>query len=214
MSAYVSRPAASAILMRRRLRACLRSHAARTRTRGRRRDRYARSGVEDDYRARVESDFRWQLRALRAVPRGDFVNCRNQEFTGYNTMADSGSSDRPASGLMSIPDDLSAAAAAPLLCAGPHDIQRAPQRARKAGDLVAVLGIGDWGHLRPYATPHGIESPPSDDGAEKGELARKVGAHSLYRQFVRDTGQALQKLGGRCSGDRDASGGQGGGATL
>src|SRR6266403_1766373 len=50
---------------------------------------------------------------------GDLVNCRNQEFTGIHR--DGGYAEMliaRASGLMSIPDDLSSVNAAPLLCAG------------------------------------------------------------------------------------------------
>jgi alcohol dehydrogenase, propanol-preferring len=50
---------------------------------------------------------------------GDLVNCRNQEFTGVQH--DGGYAEvliARASGVMSIPDDLAAVDAAPLLCAG------------------------------------------------------------------------------------------------
>ena len=50
---------------------------------------------------------------------GDLVNCRNQEYTGIHH--DGGYAEvmiAKASGLVSIPDDLSSVDAAPLLCAG------------------------------------------------------------------------------------------------
>jgi len=50
---------------------------------------------------------------------GDLVNCPNQEYTGIDH--DGGYAEvmiAKASGLMSIPNELSSAAAAPLLCAG------------------------------------------------------------------------------------------------
>ena len=50
---------------------------------------------------------------------GDLVNCRNQEYTGIHH--DGGYAEvmiAKASGLVSIPDDLLSADAAPLLCAG------------------------------------------------------------------------------------------------
>jgi alcohol dehydrogenase, propanol-preferring len=50
---------------------------------------------------------------------GDLVNCRNQEYTGIHH--DGGYAEvmtAKASGLVAIPDDLSSADAAPLLCAG------------------------------------------------------------------------------------------------
>jgi D-arabinose 1-dehydrogenase-like Zn-dependent alcohol dehydrogenase len=50
---------------------------------------------------------------------GDLVNCRNQKITGVHH--DGGYAEvmiAKANGLMSVPDDLSSADAAPLLCAG------------------------------------------------------------------------------------------------
>src|SRR5258707_7021892 len=110
---------------------------------------------------------------------GDLVNCRNQEFTGIQH--DGGYAEVmivKASGLMSIPDDLSAAAAAPLLCAGLTTFSALRNAPAKAGDLVAVLGIGGLGHLGvQYARHMGFEVAAIGRGAEKAELARKLGAH-------------------------------------
>ena len=48
----------------------------------------------------------------------------------------------------------------------------------KAGDLVAVLGIGGLGHLGvQYARHMGFEVVAIGRGAEKEELALKLGAH-------------------------------------
>src|SRR6202045_2264258 len=74
---------------------------------------------------------------------GDLVNCRNQEYTGIHH--DGGYAEvmiAKASGLVSIPDDLSSAVAAPLLCAGLTTFSALRNAPAKAGDLVAVLGIG------------------------------------------------------------------------
>ena len=48
-----------------------------------------------------------------------------------------------ASGLVSIPDDLSSVDAAPLLCAGLTTFSALRNAPAKAGDLVAVLGCVD-----------------------------------------------------------------------
>ena len=80
--------------------------------------------------------------------RGDLVNCLNQEFTGIQH--DGGYAEvliARASGLMSIPDELSAVDAAPLLCAGLTTFSALRNSPAKAGDLVGVLGIGGLGHL-------------------------------------------------------------------
>src|SRR4029077_18889952 len=79
---------------------------------------------------------------------GDLVNCRNQEYTGIHH--DGGYAEvmiAKASGLVSIPDDLSSVDAAPLLCAGITTFSALRNAPAKAGDLVAVLGIGGLGHL-------------------------------------------------------------------
>src|SRR5262249_24091619 len=80
---------------------------------------------------------------------GDLVNCRNQEYTGIHS--DGGYAEMmiaKASGLMSIPDSLSSADAAPLLCAGLTTFNALRNAPAKAGDLVAVLCIGGTGPLR------------------------------------------------------------------
>src|SRR6202795_333841 len=110
---------------------------------------------------------------------GDLVNCRNQEFTGIQH--DGGYAEvliARASGLISIPDDLSAVAAAPLLCAGLTTFSALRNAPAKAGDLVAVLGIGGLGHLGvQYARRMGLEVAAIGRGIESAELAKKLGAH-------------------------------------
>src|SRR5499425_2559835 len=90
---------------------------------------------------------------------GDLVNCRNQEFTGIHS--DGGYAEMmiaKATGLVHIPDDLSSADAAPLLCAGLTTFNALRNAPAKAGDLVAVLGIGGLGHLAvQYARHMGFE---------------------------------------------------------
>ena len=129
---------------------------------------------------------------------GDLVNCRNQEFTGVQH--DGGYAEvliAKASGLMSIPDDLSAVDAAPLLCAGLTTFSALRNAPAKAGDLVAVLGIGGLGHLGvQYARHMGFEVAAIGRGSDKSELARKLGAHHYIDSSSADPGQALQELGG------------------
>jgi alcohol dehydrogenase, propanol-preferring len=90
---------------------------------------------------------------------GDLVNCRSQEFTGIQH--DGGYAEMliaKASGLISVPDVLAAAEAAPLLCAGLTTFSALRNAPAKAGDLVAVLGIGGLGHLGvQYARHMGFE---------------------------------------------------------
>jgi propanol-preferring alcohol dehydrogenase len=102
-----------------------------------------------------------------------------------------------ASGLMSIPEDLSSADAAPLLCAGITTFSALRNAPAKAGDLVAVLGIGGLGHLGvQYARHMGFEVAAIARGADKAELAKKLGAHHFIDSAADDPSAALQKLGG------------------
>jgi alcohol dehydrogenase, propanol-preferring len=69
---------------------------------------------------------------------GDLVNCRHQEYTGIHH--DGGYAEMmiaKASGLVSIPNGLSSADAAPLLCAGLTTFSALRNATAKAGDLVA-----------------------------------------------------------------------------
>jgi len=129
---------------------------------------------------------------------GDLVNCRNQEYTGIHH--DGGYAEvmiAKASGLVSIPDDLSSADAAPLLCAGITTFSALRNAPAKAGDLVAVLGIGGLGHLAvQYARHMGFEVAAIARGTNAAELARKLGAHHYIDSAATDPAAALQALGG------------------
>src|SRR6266481_596192 len=129
---------------------------------------------------------------------GDLVNCRNQEYTGIHH--DGGYAEvmiAKASGLVSIPDDLSSADAAPLLCAGITTFSALRNAPAKAGDLVAVLGIGGLGHLAvQYARHMGFEVAAIARGTGTAELAKKLGAHHYIDSAATDPAAALQTLGG------------------
>src|SRR6516165_982030 len=129
---------------------------------------------------------------------GDLVNCRNQEYTGIHH--DGGYAEvmiAKASGLVSIPDDLSSVDAAPLLCAGLTTFSALRNAPAKAGDLVAVFGIGGLGHLGvQYARHMGFEVVAIARGADKAELAKKLGAHHYIDSATTDPAVALQALGG------------------
>ena len=129
---------------------------------------------------------------------GDLVNCRNQEFTGVHS--DGGYAEvmiAKATGLMRIPDDLSSAGAAPLLCAGLTTFSALRNAPAKAGELVAVLGIGGLGHLGvQYARHMGFEVAAIGRGTGSAELAKKLGAHHYIDSAASDPAAALQALGG------------------
>src|SRR4029077_386273 len=129
---------------------------------------------------------------------GDLVNCRNQEYTGIHS--DGGYAEvmiARASGLMSIPKELSSVDAAPLLCAGLTTFSALRNAPAKAGDLVAVLGIGGLGHLGvQYARHMGFEVAAIARGADKEPLAKQLGAHHYIDSAAANPAEALQALGG------------------
>ena len=141
---------------------------------------------------------------------GDLVNCRNQEYTGVHS--DGGYAEvmiARASGLVSIPSELSSVDAAPLLCAGLTTFSALRNSPAKAGDLVAVLGIGGLGHLGvQYARHMGFEVAAIARGADKGPLAKQLGAHHFVDSSASDPAAALQALGGATVILATASGGQ------
>jgi alcohol dehydrogenase, propanol-preferring len=129
---------------------------------------------------------------------GDLVNCSNQGYTGIHS--DGGYAEvmiAKATGLVRIPDDLSSADAAPLLCAGLTTFNALRNAPGKAGDLVAVLGIGGLGHLAvQYARHMGFEVAAISRGGNTAELAKKLGAHHYIDSAATDPAAALQALGG------------------
>ena len=129
---------------------------------------------------------------------GDLVNCKNQGYTGVHL--DGGYAEvtiAKARGLMSIPEQLSSVQAAPLLCAGLTTFSALRNAPAKAGDLVAVLGIGGLGHLGiQYARHMGFEVAAIARGADKASLAKQLGAHHYIDSEASDPVEQLQALGG------------------
>src|SRR5262247_1745216 len=129
---------------------------------------------------------------------GDLIHCENQEYTGVQH--DGGYAEvmiAKASGLVIVPDELDSVAAAPLLCAGLTTFGALRNAPAKAGDLVAIFGLGGLGHLAvQYARHMGFEVTAIARGADKAELAKKLGAHHFIDSAATNAGVALQKLGG------------------
>src|SRR5262249_27666459 len=79
----------------------------------------------------------------------------------------------PFEALASIPDELSSEDAAPLLCAGITTFNSLRNSGVRAGDLVAVLGIGGLGHLGvQFAAKMGCRTVAIARGQDKAALAR------------------------------------------
>jgi D-arabinose 1-dehydrogenase-like Zn-dependent alcohol dehydrogenase len=133
-----------------------------------------------------------------ACRRGDFILCENEKITGITH--DGGYAEFivvPAESVAAIPDDLPAAEAAPLLCAGITVFNALRNSGARAGDLVAVQGIGGLGHLGiQYARQMGFRTFAIGRGKDKEPLARKLGAAHFVDTAAGDPAQELQKFGG------------------
>jgi D-arabinose 1-dehydrogenase-like Zn-dependent alcohol dehydrogenase len=130
--------------------------------------------------------------------RGDFITCVNLQVPGI--AYDGGYADymiAPFEALASIPGELDSADAAPLLCAGITTFNALRHSGARAGDVVAVLGIGGLGHLGvQFAAEMGFRTVAIARGADKGPLARKLGAHVYVDSTAENVAEALTKLGG------------------
>ena len=130
--------------------------------------------------------------------RGYLVDCRNLRIPGINY--DGGYAEAmvaPADALALIPDDLSAADAAPLLCAGVTTYNALRESGARPGDLVAILGIGGLGHLGvQFAAKMGFRTVAIARGRDKEKLARQLGAHVYLDSQTQDVPAELTRLGG------------------
>ncbi len=130
--------------------------------------------------------------------RGDFITCVKGQVPGI--AYDGGYADymiAPHEALAAIPDDLDALEAAPLLCAGITTYNSLRHSGAKAGDVVAILGIGGLGHLGvQFAAKMGFHTIAIARGPEKKALALKLGAHRYIDSKAEDAAKALTELGG------------------
>ena len=87
--------------------------------------------------------------------------------------------------------------AAPLMCAGLTTFNALRNSGARAGDVVAVLGLGGLGHLAiQYATRMGFQTVGVARGKDKEPLARQLGASIYIDSQAQDPAAELQKLGG------------------
>lgn len=99
--------------------------------------------------------------------------------------------------LVLIPDDMSSAEAAPILCAGETVFSALRNSSARAGDTVAISGIGGLGHLAiQYGKKMGFRVVAISNGHDKERLARELGAHDYIDASIEDVGQKLKDLGG------------------
>jgi D-arabinose 1-dehydrogenase-like Zn-dependent alcohol dehydrogenase len=130
--------------------------------------------------------------------RGDFAMCVNRKVTGIDF--DGGYAEyliARAETLAAIPQELPAEEAGPFMCAGVTVLNALRNSGARAGDVVAVHGIGGLGHLGvQYARRMGFETVAINRGNDKEPLARQLGAHHYIDATAQDVVAELQKLGG------------------
>jgi len=130
--------------------------------------------------------------------RGDFVLCQRGLVPGISY--DGGYAEymiAPVEALARIPEDLSDLEAAPLLCAGITTFNALRNSGARAGDVVAILGIGGLGHLGvQFASKMGFETVAIARGKDKEALAKKLGARHYIDSRAQNVAEALTGLGG------------------
>ncbi|HET7392067.1 MAG TPA: alcohol dehydrogenase catalytic domain-containing protein [Nitrososphaeraceae archaeon] len=130
--------------------------------------------------------------------RGDFFACKYAQITGFTY--DGGYADymiASSRALALIPDQLSAAEAAPLMCAGVTTFNALRNSGARAGDLVAILGTGGLGHLAiQFAAKMGFKTIAIARGRDKEEMATKLGAMYYVDSQSHNAAEELTKIGG------------------
>jgi D-arabinose 1-dehydrogenase-like Zn-dependent alcohol dehydrogenase len=139
-----------------------------------------------------------QDNTCRECRRGDFGNCRNVKIPGISY--DGGYQEymvAPVEALAALPDTLTDAEAAPLLCAGITTYNALRHSGAFPGDLVAVQGIGGLGHLGvQFAGKFGYKVAAIGRGPENASLAKKLGASLYIDSKTTNAAAELQKMGG------------------
>jgi len=130
--------------------------------------------------------------------RGDFFACTQTKITGISF--DGGYADymiASTTALARIPVELSAVEASSLLCAGLTTYNSLRNSGAKAGDVVAVLGIGGLGHLAvQFACKMGYKTIAIARGKDKESFAKKLGAVHYVDSQSQKPAEELMKLGG------------------
>lgn len=129
---------------------------------------------------------------------GHFSLCQNQPVVGATR--DGGYAEMMlalSTGLVSIPEELSAEEAAPILCAGIATFNALKKCGAQAGDIVVILGIGGLGHMAlQYARRMGFKVIAVGRGSDIAEDARALGAHVYIDGSQEDAAAKLKSMGG------------------
>ena len=129
---------------------------------------------------------------------GHFQLCQNQPVVGAT--CDGGYAEMMlarGTGLVSIPDELNAEEAAPILCAGLATFNALKKCGAQAGDTVVILGIGGLGHMAlQYARNMGFKVVAIGRGSDIAADALALGAQVYIDSRAEDAVARLKAMGG------------------
>jgi D-arabinose 1-dehydrogenase-like Zn-dependent alcohol dehydrogenase len=130
--------------------------------------------------------------------RGDFIACIKLQTPGINLQGGYSEYACFAEAVCAaVPEELSDAEAAPLVCAGVTTFNSLRNSGATAGDTVAILGIGGLGHLGvQFASKMGFRTVAIARGDEKASFAKELGAHHYINSQKGNVTEELNKLGG------------------
>lgn len=130
--------------------------------------------------------------------RGKFVLCERGQIAGISY--DGGYAEymvAPEEAVALVPGELSAVEAAPLLCAGITTFNALRNSPARAGDTVAILGVGGLGHLGvQYAAKMGFRTVAIARGKDKEAFVKQLGADAYIDSEAGSVAAALKKMGG------------------
>jgi len=140
----------------------------------------------------------WTCGQCEFCRQGDENLCVRQCITGV--MVDGGYAEfakAPASHVVTIPDALASEQAAPLLCAGVTVHRALKQAMIRAGQRLAIFGIGGLGHIAvQIGRTIGAEVTAIDVSEEKLALAKSLGAVRTLNASTVDVVKEVRGSGG------------------
>jgi propanol-preferring alcohol dehydrogenase len=96
-----------------------------------------------------------------------------------------------------IPAGLTPQAAAPIICAGITSYKGIKQADVRAGEWIAISGVGGLGHLAiQYANIMGLQICAVDIADDKLALAKKLGAHATVNVTHGNVAESVKKITG------------------
>ncbi len=129
---------------------------------------------------------------------GDFISCEKLQIPGISI--NGGYAEYATFSELvcaTVPEKLSSAEAAPLMCAGVTTFNSLRHSGAQPGDVVAILGIGGLGHLGvQFANKMGFHTIAIARGQDKKKLSLELGAHDYIDSESQDVAAELKKLGG------------------